>query len=101
MDPGIGFGKTLEHNLSLTTRIGEVRVEGTAGILYGPSRKKFLGQITGIEDADERDAATLGAVSVAVLNGAHVVRVHDVKNTMQLLKVINACQLHEQSIAST
>lgn len=92
LDPGIGFGKTLAHNLALTNSIDRMQVAGTAGFLYGPSRKRFLGELTGIEQAEDRDIATMGALAVAVANGAHVVRVHDVMNTRHFLQVLDSCR---------
>lgn len=76
VDPGIGFGKNLEHNIALTQSIAELRETGCR-ILYGPSRKRFLGEITGRE-IDDRDRATAAACAVAAYEGADIFRVHDV-----------------------
>jgi len=76
VDPGIGFGKTCAHNLELTRRLGELGALGLP-IVYGPSRKRFLGELTG-RAVDDRERATAAACAAAVLNGAHVLRVHDV-----------------------
>jgi dihydropteroate synthase len=76
VDPGIGFGKTVEHNLSLTRRIGELARTGCA-VVYGPSRKSFLGAVTG-RDVGDRERATAAACALAVVAGAHVLRAHDV-----------------------
>ncbi len=76
IDPGIGFGKTAEHNLELLRRLGELRSLGYP-VLVGPSRKAFIGKVLDLP-ANERLEGTLAAVAVAVLNGADVVRVHDV-----------------------
>ncbi len=76
VDPGIGFGKNAEHNLSLTKHIGALGSLGCP-IVYGPSRKRFLGEITG-QPVQERERATAAACALAVYNGAHVLRVHDV-----------------------
>jgi dihydropteroate synthase len=76
LDPGIGFGKTAEHNLELLRRLGELRSLGYP-VLVGPSRKAFIGKVLDLP-ADKRLEGTLAAVAVAVLNGADVVRVHDV-----------------------
>jgi dihydropteroate synthase len=89
LDPGIGFGKRLEHNLALTRRLAEL-VDVAGGVLYGPSRKRFLGELTGIEDAAQRDKATLGAIGWAAASGADVVRVHDVKGAVEALAVVDA-----------
>ena len=76
IDPGIGFGKNLEHNLDLTRSIGELTETGCR-ILYGPSRKRFLGEITG-RDVTDRDRATAAACAIAAYEGADIFRVHDV-----------------------
>ncbi|MFP2904843.1 dihydropteroate synthase [Pyxidicoccus sp. 3LFB2] len=90
LDPGIGFGKTLDHNLFLLRRLGELRVLGLP-LLVGTSRKGFLGKLTGGKPATERLAATLGSVAaMAVLGGADVVRVHDVAEARDALAVADA-----------
>lgn len=79
IDPGIGFGKRLQHNLELTRRIAELNDahnDAPLAIWYGPSRKQFLGELTG-RHVQDRDRATAAACAAAVLGGAHVVRVHD------------------------
>ena len=76
VDPGIGFGKTLEHNLTLTRSLADLTQTGCR-ILYGPSRKRFLGEITG-RDVTDRDRATAGACAIAAYEGADIFRVHDV-----------------------
>src|SRR5439155_7551686 len=76
LDPGIGFSKSPEHNLPLLADLGPVLALGRP-VLVGPSRKSFLGRITG-RAVDERTQATAAAVAAAVLAGAHLVRVHDV-----------------------
>jgi dihydropteroate synthase len=89
VDPGIGFGKRLEDNVVLINRLEEFSgLE--APICVGASRKAFLGAITGVEKASERDVATLGAVAVAAVRGAHLVRVHDVARARQVLQVVDA-----------
>ncbi|MGB9711544.1 MAG: dihydropteroate synthase [Dissulfurimicrobium sp.] len=89
IDPGIGFGKDVAHNLTLINRLQEFE-ELSAPIVVGPSRKAFLGAITGIKTPYERDIPTLGAVAVAAVRGAHILRVHNVKNARQVLSVVNA-----------
>ncbi|NTX02018.1 dihydropteroate synthase [Myxococcus sp. CA040A] len=90
LDPGIGFGKTFDHNLYLLRRLGELRVSGLP-LLVGTSRKGFLGALTGGKPAGERLAATLGSVAaMAVLGGADVVRVHDVAEARDALVVADA-----------
>ena len=75
IDPGIGFGKTLAHNLALLRALPRLAGHGLP-VLVGPSRKSFLGQITGREVADRQDATT-AAVTLCAFHGATVVRVHD------------------------
>ncbi|RKH02878.1 dihydropteroate synthase [Corallococcus carmarthensis] len=90
VDPGIGFGKTLEHNLFLLRRLEELRGLGQP-LLVGTSRKSFLGKLTGGKGPQERLAATLGSVAaMAVLGGADVVRVHDVAEARDALAVADA-----------
>ncbi len=85
LDPGIGFGKNLEHNLEIIRNISEFKKLGKP-ILLGVSRKSFLGQITGLP-VEERLEATISAVVACVLNGANIVRVHDVKECRRALMV--------------
>lgn len=77
VDPGIGFGKTVEHNLTLLRRVGEFRELGLP-VFVGPSRKRFIAQVTGATDIEDRLAGTVAAVCVCVLAGVEIVRVHDV-----------------------
>lgn len=88
IDPGFGFGKTVEHNLELLRHLGAL---GTLGvpILAGLSRKSMLGVITGREVGD-RVSASVAAAMLAVQQGAAIVRVHDVRDTVDALKVLNA-----------
>jgi len=88
IDPGIGFGKTLEHNLEIINRLGELRVLGVP-ILLGPSRKSFIGKITGAE-AGQRLEGSLAAAVLGHANGADILRVHDVKETALALAVAHA-----------
>jgi dihydropteroate synthase len=87
-DPGFGFGKTLEHNLALLRRLGEFAGLGVP-ILAGWSRKSSLGRITG-RDAGERLAGSLAAALLALLGGARILRVHDVKETRDAVLVFEA-----------
>ncbi|HEX8823475.1 MAG TPA: dihydropteroate synthase [Archangium sp.] len=90
VDPGIGFGKTLGHNLFLLRRLGELRVLGLP-VLVGTSRKSFLGRLAGGKPADERLAATLGSVAVMAAAGdTDFVRVHDVAEVRDALAVADA-----------
>lgn len=88
IDPGIGFGKRLEHNLEIFRRLKELE-ELDKPILIGPSRKRFIGEILGV-DIDQRLYGTLAAIAFSVLHGAHIVRVHDVRPCRQLVDVIDA-----------
>jgi dihydropteroate synthase len=76
VDPGVGFGKTANHNLELLRRLGELRALGRP-IVIGASRKTFLGRLTG-RDVDERVGGTVAANTLAVAAGADMLRVHDV-----------------------
>ncbi len=76
-DPGIGFGKTVDHNLQLLRRLEEFERLGVP-ILIGASRKTFIGQVTEVEAPDQRVAGSLACVAAAVAGGAAIVRVHDV-----------------------
>jgi dihydropteroate synthase len=76
VDPGIGFGKTLAHNLALLRNLGDLLTTG-APLVVGLSRKRFLGAITG-RDTGDRLAGSLAALACCVCRGAHVLRVHDV-----------------------
>jgi dihydropteroate synthase len=88
IDPGIGFGKTLEHNLALLARLDALAVHGRP-IVVGASRKGFLGALTG-RPVDDRLEAGLAAHAIAVFQGAHVVRTHDVAATVSALRVAEA-----------
>ena len=88
IDPGIGFGKTVEHNLEILKRLKELKVLGRP-ILTGPSRKSFIGKILDV-GPQERLFGTISAVVLAVQNGANIVRVHDVKEVKQALKITEA-----------
>jgi dihydropteroate synthase len=89
IDPGLGFGKTYHHNLELMRAI-EAFLVLEAPILVGPSRKSFIGKALGDAPMEERLEGTLAAVAWLADHGAHIVRVHDVKETLSLLKVIDA-----------
>ena len=88
VDPGIGFGKSLEHNLELLARLDELAVLGQA-ILVGPSRKAFIGKLLDLPPA-ERLEGTIAACCCAADRGAHLVRVHDVGPVRRALRVADA-----------
>jgi dihydropteroate synthase len=88
LDPGIGFGKALQQNVELIARLDRLtRLDRP--ILVGTSRKSFLGKLTG-RDTGDRLAATVASVAAAVLHGAHIVRVHDVVETVDAVRVADA-----------
>ena len=89
VDPGIGFGKSPEHNLELLRRLDEVAALGFP-VVAGLSRKSFLGALTGREEPADRVAASVAAAVLAWERGASVLRVHDVAETVDALKVAAA-----------
>jgi dihydropteroate synthase len=90
LDPGFGFGKTLAHNLELLRDLGKLSVNGLP-ILAGLSRKSMVGTLTG-RPADERVYGSVALAVIAVLNGARILRVHDVAATVDALKIVAALQ---------
>ena len=88
LDPGIGFGKTLEHNLELLRRLGELRELGRP-LVVGTSRKSFIGRIDG-SDAGDRLGGTIASSVLAAAEGADVLRVHDVAEAAQAIRVAEA-----------
>ena len=88
LDPGIGFGKTLEHNLELIARLDEIVAIGRP-VVFGASRKSFLGKLTG-RQVDERLAGTIATNIIAYENGARIFRVHDVAASVDALQVASA-----------
>ncbi len=88
LDPGIGFGKTREHNLELINRLGEVHSLGYP-ILLGPSRKSFIGFTLDLPP-DQRVEGTAATVSVGITRGADIIRVHDVKEMARVAKMTDA-----------
>lgn len=89
IDPGIGFGKTFEHNLEIINNLREFTYLERP-ILVGPSRKAFIGKILGDVPPLMRLEGTLAAVAISAYNGANIVRVHDVPETVKVLKVVDA-----------
>jgi dihydropteroate synthase len=89
VDPGIGFGKNLEHNLALLRSIGSFRELGVA-VLAGASRKRFIGDLSGVDDAADRRDGSLAAAVWCATQGADVVRVHDVAPIARTLRVADA-----------
>jgi dihydropteroate synthase len=89
IDPGIGFGKTLEHNLELLRNTDKFVTSGYR-VLIGTSRKSFIGQITGKQSAAERIFGTAATVAHSVLNGVSIVRVHDVAQMSEVVTMSQA-----------
>jgi dihydropteroate synthase len=87
VDPGIGFGKTVEHNVQLLAGLAALQ-RMDRPILIGVSRKSFLGRLTG-RDLQDRLAASLGALAYALLHGADIARVHDVKESCEVARVLH------------
>jgi dihydropteroate synthase len=94
LDPGIGFGKTDEHNLALLKGIPQLAAAGRP-VLVGASRKSFIGRITGGEP-DNRLAGSLAIAGFAVLRGAHILRVHDVKESCDAARLVDTLRANEQ-----
>ena len=92
LDPGFGFGKTLEHNLSLLKRLGEFQYFGQP-LLIGISRKSMIGAILHDAPVDERLYGSLAAAVLAAEKGAAILRVHDVRATVDVLKVVDAVRM--------
>lgn len=88
IDPGIGFGKTFEHNLEIINRLDEFRSLGMP-ILLGPSRKSFIGKILDLPPGDRLEG-TAAAVAIGIMKGANIVRVHDVSSIVRVARVVDA-----------
>jgi dihydropteroate synthase len=99
VDPGLGFAKDKAHSLEALARLGEL-VTLDRPVLVGPSRKSFLGKVLDLP-AGERLFGTAAAVAACVLGGAHIVRVHDVKEMVQVVKVSDAILAAHSVLAST
>ena len=87
LDPGFGFGKTLEHNLELLSRLDELQALKLP-LLIGVSRKRMIGTITGRSEKD-RIPGSIAAAVIGVMNGARLVRTHDVAETVDAIKICN------------
>jgi dihydropteroate synthase len=105
-DPGIGFGKTVEHNLELLARLPLLATLVPAPLLLGTSRKTFLGKVVagaaGASDTvpvDQRDEGTLATVVWAIEHGASIVRVHDVRPAVQAVRLVDALRLAGEGAA--
>jgi dihydropteroate synthase len=89
IDPGIGFGKTFDHNLQILHNLERFASLGRP-ILVGPSRKAFIGEILGNAPVTDRLEGTAAAVAISIMNGANIVRVHEVKEIARVAKVADA-----------
>jgi dihydropteroate synthase len=90
VDPGVGFAKRASHSYGVLARVGEIAAALGRPVLVGPSRKSFLQEALEGRQATERDWGTAAAVTAAVLNGAHIVRVHAVAEMTQVVRVADA-----------
>lgn len=90
LDPGIGFGKTLDHNITILKNIAHLKSTFSCPILIGTSRKSFIGTLTGKQDPQDRIFGTASSVAISIANGADIVRVHDVKEMRDVAKVVDA-----------
>ncbi len=88
IDPGIGFGKTVDHNLAIIKHLDQFKVLGRP-ILIGTSRKSFIGKLLNL-DVGEREEGTMASLTASILNGAHIVRVHNVRNAVRVARVVDA-----------
>lgn len=89
IDPGIGFGKSFEHNLEIIHKLAEFQSLGKP-VMVGPSRKAFLGKILGDVSPEQRLEGTAAAVAISIMNGADMIRVHDVREMVKIAKVADA-----------
>jgi dihydropteroate synthase len=97
LDPGIGFGKTFSHNLQILNNLEQFTLLEKP-LLVGPSRKAFLGKILNDAPALERREGTAAAIVVAIMKGADIVRVHDVKEMAKVAKVVDAIKREKVSL---
>lgn len=95
IDPGFGFGKTIDHNLTLLNNLEKIRVDGLP-VLVGLSRKSMLGHITGKTDPKDRLGASISSAVLAAIRGADIIRVHDVNETKDALLLWRELERHEQ-----
>lgn len=92
LDPGFGFGKTLAHNIELMQRLPETAGKHRLPLLVGVSRKRMIGELSGREMPHERVSGSVAAALFAVSRGAHILRVHDVRETVDAVKVWQGLQ---------
>lgn len=96
LDPGIGFGKTFDHNLEILNNLEQFTLLEKP-LLVGASRKAFLGKILGDAPASDRLEGTAAAVAVSIMKGAHIIRVHDVKEMARVARVVDAIRREKVS----
>ncbi|HJU04588.1 MAG TPA: dihydropteroate synthase [Nitrospiraceae bacterium] len=96
LDPGIGFGKNLDHNLTLIAQLKTLTTLGRP-ILVGPSRKGFIGRVLD-RPVHERLMGTAAVIAIAVVNGARLIRVHDVDHMRDVVTMVEAIMSHRQSV---
>jgi len=96
LDPGIGFGKTVEHNLRLMNNLAHLKVTGMP-VLIGTSRKSMIGAVLN-RDVDQRLAGSLATVAYAVAQGAEIIRVHDVAETVDVVKMTTAMMTESEEV---
>lgn len=95
IDPGLGFAKTTKHDIEILRRLGEMvngaesNLEGFPSLM-GPSRKKFIGNLTGVKEADKRSFGTAAAVAASIAGGANILRVHDVRSMWEVARVCDS-----------
>jgi dihydropteroate synthase len=99
LDPGLGFGKKYEHNFQIIAQLQALRALGCP-VLIGPSRKKFVGYPLELSPSDRLEG-TLSALALSVLHGAHIVRVHDVKEARRAILVADQVLAYKHPIADT
>lgn len=97
IDPGIGFGKTFDHNLGIIKHLREFTFLEKP-ILIGPSRKAFIAKILGEVSPAERLEGTAAAVAISIINGANIIRVHDVKEMVKVAKIADEIKNYNSSI---
>jgi dihydropteroate synthase len=100
IDPGIGFGKSVEHNLQILARLGLYHALGVP-LLLGVSRKSFIGKLSRNEPAGERLAGSLTAALLGLGQGTQILRVHDVAETVQAVAVWQGIKRAGESVASS
>ena len=94
LDPGFGFGKTLEHNISLLRNPESLRGDNGFSILWGVSRKSMFRELLGREDTNERLAGTLGVAAYAQSKGIDILRVHDVAEHADIGRTLSKLELN-------